>query len=369
MSLETSPECAALVESALRVVRDHYDYPSLRGVLASEAGWSADRWREFAALGWLAAPLAEEAGGLGLPPSVASALMTALGAAAMSEPLPGQLAFGAGLVGAAPATPARDMLLERWLAGAALVALVSADSESPIGVRTDGPGLRLDGHAGAVPDGGIADVFVVEAADPAGDRACFLVAADAPGVTRHVHRAADGRSFADVVFDGVRPGDDARLALDGAAMARAHTLHALLLAAETLGIMRALVGLTARYLDQREQFGRKLIEFQVLQHRLVDMQLETVRSESMLAVAEHACDVQGFSAAAPLVSAAYYQSARSGRRVAEEAVQLHGAIGMTDELVVGHYLKRIVANGLIAGHAERHLAQAACARGVVPPSE
>lgn len=369
MSLDAAIEYAALIESAERMVREHYDHSALRAVLANGPGWSAERWQAFAALGWLAAPLAEDAGGLGLPPSAISALVTALGPAAMSEPLPAQLAFGACLLGAAPPSVCRDALIERFLTGDALVALVAPAAPAALLARREGAGVRLEGQAAGVVDGGIADVLIVVATQPEGGMACHLVAADAAGVTRHARRAIDGRNFADIVLSEVLVAADTELALDAAAIARAQTLFALLLSSETLGIMQALVTITGTYLNQRKQFGRNLLDFQVLQHRLVDMQLEVVRAESMLILARHTGDVQGLAAAAPIVDAAYYQAAHSGRRVAEEAVQLHGAIGMTEELVVGHYFKRVVANGLIAGHAEQRLAQAARARGIFPPIE
>ncbi len=366
MSLTPSPECVALVDSAERMVRERYDYASLRAVLASAEGYSRARWHEFAELGWLAVPLAEADGGLGLAPSVASALMAALGPAAMSEPLPSQLALGGYLLGRARPTPRREAVLARWLAGESLLALV----EPAAGVVATAPhgDAVLDGHAGAVLDAGRAEVFIVGVRQEDGAPAYFLVDADTAGLARQARRGADGRDFADVELRGVRVAASARLELAAAARDDASGYLALLLASESLGIMHALVRLTAEHLAQREQFGRKLIDFQELQHRVVDMQLETVRAESMLEIARHHCDDGGLGAGAAMISAALYQAARSGRRVAEEAVQLHGAIGMTDELVVGHYLKRIISNAIIGGHAETHLERAAGARGISPLS-
>lgn len=367
MSLTPSPECAALVDSAERMVRERYDYASLRAVLASADDDSRARWHDFAELGWLAVPLAEADGGLGLAPSVASALIAALGPAAMSEPLPSQLALSGYLLGRARPTPRRDAVLARWLAGDSLLALLEPLPATGMVMTTHGDAV-LDGHAGAVLDAGLADVLIVGARQEDGVPAYYLVDADAEGVARHAQRGADGRDFADVALRGVRVGASERLDLTAAAPGEAQGYFALLLASESLGIMHALVRLTAEHLAQREQFGRKLIDFQELQHRLVDMQLEAVRAESMLEVARLHCDQGGLGTAAAMTSAALYQAARSGRRVAEEAVQLHGAIGMTDELVVGHYLKRIISNAIIGGHAETHLERAASARGISSPS-
>jgi len=368
MTLMPSPERVALVDSAERMVRERYDYASLRSVLASADGYSRARWQEFAELGWLAVPLAEADGGLGLAPAVASALVAALGPAAMSEPLPGQLALAGYLLGQARATPRRDAVLARWLAGESLLALVEPAAPPGIVAAPAHGDAVLDGHADAVLDAGLADMLIVGARQADGAAVYYLVDACAEGVTRRAQRAADGRDFAAVELRGVCAAGSERLELTAAARDAAQAYFALLLASESLGIMHALVRLTAGHLAQREQFGRRLIDFQELQHRLVDMQLETVRAESMLEVARYHCDDGGPGAGAPMISAALYQAARSGRRVAEEAVQLHGAIGMTEELVVGHYLKRIIANAIIGGHAETHLERAAGARGISPPS-
>jgi alkylation response protein AidB-like acyl-CoA dehydrogenase len=284
----------------------------------------------------------------------------------MSEPLASQLALGGYLLGRARATPARDAALARWLAGERLLALVEAAATPGVVVTPVHGDAVLDGHAGAVLDAGLADVLIVAARQHDDVPAYYLVEASADGVTRRAQRAADGRDFADVELRGVRVGASERLELASAACDEAHGYFALLLASESLGIMHALVRLTAEHLAQREQFGRKLIDFQVLQHRLVDMQLETVRAESMLEIARYHCDGGDLGASAGTISAAFYQTARSGRRVAEEAVQLHGAIGMTEELVIGHYLKRIITNSIVGGHAEAHLERAADARGIFP---
>ncbi|MGE0485001.1 MAG: acyl-CoA dehydrogenase family protein [Gammaproteobacteria bacterium] len=363
-----SEESVALADSAARLVRERYDYVDLLPRLKSAAPWTPAQWAELAGFGWLAAGVSEAHDGLGLPVSALVQLARALAPAAMPEPVSSQLARGGWLLDQAGGGRARECLAG-WMAGESLLALVDADG-TPAAVhwRRAGDGYVLDGAQRAVQDGASAAHFIVAAAGET--PALFLLPVDAPGIGHEAHRAADGREFADVRFAGVEVDSAARLEVDDVAalLAGSRDLHALLLAAEMVGIAQALIPITHAYIAQREQFGRKLAEFQVLQHRLVDMHIEAVRAESALELACFKVDELGLVAAAPFIAAAKAQSGLSCRRVAEEAVQLHGGIGMTEELVVGHYLKRIVADTLLAGHTEQHFAACAAARGVVPSS-
>ncbi|HSG65462.1 MAG TPA: acyl-CoA dehydrogenase family protein, partial [Gammaproteobacteria bacterium] len=185
-------------------------------------------------------------------------------------------------------------------------------------------------------------------------------------VTRTDHVACDGRVFADIAFDDVMVESDARLDCDARqVLEEAETLYALLLAAESLGILQTLVPMSTRYLAERRQFGRPLIEFQVLQHRLADMHIASVRAESAHLLARFKCDELGLVAARAHVAIAKAMVGQCGREVGQQAVQLHGGIGMTEDLVVGHYLKRLTANELLGGHTQFHLENAARLRGVV----
>ncbi|MCB1746936.1 MAG: acyl-CoA dehydrogenase family protein [Gammaproteobacteria bacterium] len=361
-------ESAALVDSAARLVRERYDYVDLLPRLKSATPWTRAQWAELAELGWLAAAISEAHDGLGLPLSALVQLARALAPAAMPEPVLSQLARCGWLLDQAGDAAARAALAA-WMAGESLLALVDDDG-TPAAVRwrAAGDGYVLDGVQAAVLDGASADRFIVAGG---GDTAAlFLVDAAAPGLGREGHRAADGREFADLRFAGVEVAAGNRLDVDDVAglLGGARELHALLLAAEMVGIAQALVPITHGYIAQREQFGTKLAEFQVLQHRLVDMHVLAVRAESALELAAFKVDELGLAAAAPYVAAAKAQCGLSGRRVAEEAVQLHGGIGMTEDLVVGHYLKRIVADTLLAGHTEQHFEAGARARGIRPSS-
>ncbi|MGR8920219.1 MAG: acyl-CoA dehydrogenase family protein [Gammaproteobacteria bacterium] len=346
------PEREALVESAERYVRDHYDTSA-----AGSRGASRERWLEMAGLGWLGIAVPEEAGGLGLGHALSSALVEALAPGVMPEPVAAQLAVGSLLAAATPA-PARDAVLAPWLAGELIVSLAHREQHGamPCGgapsarLEPAGAGWRLGGRKTAVLDAAVADAFLVSAF--AGDAirlAC--VPREADGVTLHVEPSFDGRSVGDLVLDEVTVDAGACLEVEAAALDEAVLVHGLLLAAEDLGLARALLGLTHDYLVTREQFGTRLADLQLLQHRLVDMHMAVTRLESQLEIARFKAAELGVAAAAPFIAAARAQAGSVAREVGQEAVQLHGAIGVTDELVVGHYYKRITANDLVLGRA------------------
>lgn len=350
-----APETQALADSARKVLADLYPDQSPQQSVARH-------WPLFAELGWLGACLPEAVGGSGLPLSAWSVLAETLAPALMVEPLLGQLALTGYVLSRADADVARDALLTRWLAGEIRPALVSATPAVPQPERArdsfhcEGAGSDsvLHGQHLGVADVAGCDGLLIPAHDAAGT-ALFLLSAESPGVRLADHAAIDGRMHWDVELRAARW--QSRLSCketSTGALTDAAWLHALLLASESVGLMRELARRTQQYLLQREQFGRKLIEFQALQHRLVDMLLQVTRVEGLLEVARLQVDVAGLASAAPYIAAAKAGVGEESRRLGREAVQLHGAIGVTDELVIGHMLKRLVSNELLGGTTATH---------------
>jgi alkylation response protein AidB-like acyl-CoA dehydrogenase len=174
-------------------------------------------------------------------------------------------------------------------------------------------------------------------------------------------RTVDGRNAADLRLRNVRVADDSllRIADDPARLIEeALTRFAFLIASESLGVMWAMLRLTHTYLTEREQFGQKLAGFQVLQHRLVDMLLAATRSESLLELARVQLDHADHASARETMAAAMMQTDAAAAAIGEDAIQLHGAIGMTDEYIAAHFFKRLTANRLIAGDRAEHAARA-----------
>jgi alkylation response protein AidB-like acyl-CoA dehydrogenase len=229
--------------------------------------------------------------------------------------------------------------------------------------RTPG-GYRLTGSQRFVLDGHAAAHIVVSAHDPAGDHASgagalslFVVDAGAPGVQIRSVRTLDGRRAALVDLD-VEVAPDRRLAGDGlAALSRALDVGAAAVCAEGVGVMRAVLAMTTEYLRTREQFGVKIGSFQVLQHRAVDMFIETELAYSAALAAAIRIDDNDEAERVAAVTSAKVQLAESGRYVTQQAIQLHGGIGITDEHDVGLYFKRMLALNTVFGDAEHHLAR------------
>lgn len=349
-------EIAALRDSAERFVADD----------GAPAG-DRSRWSKIVDMGWLGAAVGENAGGFALPLSALSELAEALAPGLLAEPILGQLALGAWLLDQADASASRDAVLCGLLAGDHRVAL--AHHEHRAGARfattptttldNAGADFVLNGSKAAVVDAAGADRLLVSAQPVAAELPVMVVvAADQPGVTVSNAPAFDGRALADFTFSDVRVA-----AADCLTFARpvlveidlAQSLYAFLLASDSLGVVRVLLRDTHAYLAVREQFGTRLVELQALQHRLVDLQLALTRLESAVALARIRIDDAGVAGAARYIAAAKVQAAHVGRFVGTEAVQLHGAIGMTEELQVGRCLKRLTANALLGGTTTEHL--------------
>lgn len=358
LSFIPSAERLALTESAARVLRERFQ-------ANVEPGFSAARWQEFAELGWFAAALSEANGGLGLPLSSWSVVAETLAPAAALEPFSTQVAQVGYLLDNATASPLRDELLSAWIAATGFIVLADDEGEAVPWDRTtlvtrcriQGHTYRLNGRKALVLDAGHADTYLVSAMMEDGQLALFVIAADSAGLHTIDRRSIDARPHLELLLEDVAVPATAQLIFPRAAslvLTASTWLHSCMLAAEALGLLRAMLQSTHTYLLTREQFGRALIEFQVLQHRLVDMALTLTRLESLLDIARLKCDECGPLSAAPYIAAAKAAIGGEGRVLARQAVQLHGAIGLTAELALGAQLRRLLALEILGGTTAMH---------------
>ena len=365
MIFDRSPECDALIDSVERFLAERYPAEHHLERIETDTPCDRQRWQEIVELGWTATDLPEARGGLGLDFSLLGAIAEALGPGLVPEPVLTQSAIVGPLLAAAEG--AGDAALEQWLSGDMIVALAHHESTraayyaTPIAAtfERDGDDIVLNGSKTTVLDGPIADALLVSvrAAEPPHDVALVLIPVAAPDLILRPYRTFDGRTIADVEFRGTRLACASGLLpiRDGGKLIdEALGRYALLVAAECVGIMRATMRLTGDYLAEREQFGQKLAGFQVLQHRLVDMQLRLTRAESLLEAAYALIDAAGFAGATSAIAAARIGAEACGVFVAENAVQLHGGIGMTNEYRLAHFLKRLTANRFVAGERAEH---------------
>ena len=370
MDFALSSDQRLLKESVERFVRRDYPFAKRRANAAADGGFGRDTWAVMAELGWLGAALPEDWGGSGGSGVETMVLMEGLGRGLVVEPLLSSAVLGGGLIRHGGSDAQKAALLPALVRGELLLAFAYAERQSrydlqdvALTARRDGVGFVLDGHKGVVLGGDTADAIVVSARTGGARRdaagiSLFLVDRDVAGLTSRGYPTIDGSRAAEFVFDGVAVDADALVGdLDGALplIERVVNTATAAVSAEALGIMSVLNEATLEYLKTREQFGQPIGRFQALQHRMVDMFMAREETQSLVAVAALTADADDPARRARAVSAAKVQVGKAGRLIGQEAVQLHGAIAMTDEYGVGHYFKRLGMIGRLFGDADHHL--------------
>lgn len=371
MSFTFTDDQRQLADSIARYLADKYGFEVRNRIRNGEGGWSREVWAEFAELGWLALPIAEDNGGLGGSTVDLALMMEAFGKALVVEPFIATVVLGAETV--ARADPARaSEILPAVAAGEHLLALAHGEPTSrydlgrvaTMATESD-EGWILDGSKAVVLHGDCADTLIVSARTGGRDDerdgvSLFLVPGDADGLTKRAYPTIDGMRGADLELDGVRVGPDALLGPIGGAVEIVEAVidrACVALAAEAVGAMAATVDLTTEYLKTRTQFGKPLGSFQVLQHRAVDMLSETQFAHALCYRTAGLMDTASGVERARAASAIKAEVGRAGKMVGEEAIQLHGGMGMTDEMAVGHYFKRLRLIDVTFGNAGHHLSR------------
>jgi alkylation response protein AidB-like acyl-CoA dehydrogenase len=368
MDFEFKEEQLQLADALKRWVARDYGFEARRKIVASDAGTSDEAWATLAELGLTALPVPEEQGGFAGDAVDMFVVMQELGRGLVVEP------YFATVLGAEflRLGGTHGALLERVATGELKLACALGERQSrhdmhDIATRAqqDGGGWLLSGEKKVVLHGAQAGVLVVSGRSGGAQRdedgiVLFAVPADAAGVHVTEYRMLDGQRAADVRFDGVRLGADAMIGEAGAGwtiLEAALDYGAGLLCAEAVGAMDALFAATLEYLKTRQQFGVPIGKFQALQHRMADMYIHLEQARSMALLA--AVRLRGGNAAErrQAVSAAKYRVGQAARFVGQQAVQLHGGMGVTDELPAAHYFKRLTTIELTMGDADHHLAR------------
>jgi alkylation response protein AidB-like acyl-CoA dehydrogenase len=372
MDFSLAEERRLLQDTVRRYLAAEYTFESRRARVASDEGYSRQTWRQFAEMGWLGVSIREEDGGVGGDAFDTLLLMEAFGRALVVEPYLSSVVLGAGILADTGNAEQRAAWLPAVAAGEKLLAFAHAEpaaryaaSHVETKAARDGAGWRLDGFKSVVLNAATADALVVSARTAGGSRdaagvSLFLVDRKAPGVTLRAYATQDGGRAADVRLEGVRVGDDARLGNAGEALEaieRAIDRANAALCAEALGIVDALNAATLEYLKTRRQFGQPIGRFQALQHRMADMTIKASEARSMAIVAAAALRNPDALERKRRVSAAKALVGQAARFVGEQAIQLHGGIGVTDELIVSHWFKRLTMINATFGDSDFHLAR------------
>jgi len=369
MNFDLTDEQRLLQDSVNRFGREHYDFPAWRARVDRSEGFDRGLWARMAELGWLTLTVPEDQGGYGGTPVDTMVVMEGMGRALMLEPY-----VGCGVIAPALlphlASGGRETLMTEIMAGEAVLSLADAEPGSRYDLATvetraerRGGGFVLTGEKRHALDGAEADWFVVPARTAGGPRdihgvSLFLVPRTAPGLTVQGMRAMDHRRNAALTMDGVVVGADALIgpADEGYPLLR-HAVDLAIVArlAEALGAMEAAYEQTLAYLKTRRQFGQVIGGFQALQHRAVDMAIACEEARSMTYLATLSLDAEP-AERSRAIAAAKVRVGQTSLYVARQAVQLHGGIGFSDELAIGHYLKRLTMIDMAFGNAAHHRA-------------
>lgn len=371
MDFDYSEEQQQLAESLRRFLAAQYGFDQRKAIVHSATGASEAVWATFAEMGLTAIALPEEDGGFGGGAVDLMAAMEACGEALVVEPLLDNVGLAGRLVARSGSAAQRAALLPGLADGTRRLAFAYlepgrryATDPQATTARPDGDGWVLDGAKAVVVGAPQAHTLIVSAATPQG-AGLFIVDPAAAGVSASPCRTVDGQRAADLRFEAVRLGAEALLGTAGGAQAaidEALDFATALLCAEAVGAMRHAVEATLEYTKTRKQFGVAIASFQVLQHRMVEMHIHTEAARSMAILAASRVDGTDTSDAAVrerqrAVSAAKVKIADAARLVSQEAVQLHGGMGMTEELKVSHTFRRLTMLAQRFGDADHHLAR------------
>ncbi|MEV5648804.1 acyl-CoA dehydrogenase family protein [Nocardia sp. NPDC052254] len=367
MDFEFTAEQQLLGDTVTEFLAARYDLESSRAAARVGAGWQPEIWRGFAEdVGILGAGLPESVGGFDGGAIETMIIAEALGSALVVEPYIDTAVLGGGLLRRAAGARAEE-LLRGIVSGSVLTAFAALEPDAGYNLhqvtttaRRDGDDWILDGAKTAVTSAPLATHLLVTARTATGTGlSLFVVAADAAGLTQHTYRTIDDRRAADLILDGVRVPADALLGPEGAAddsleLAVDEAIAAI--CSEAVGAMRRVLADTVEYSKQRRQFGVPIGSFQVLQHRMVDMHLELEQAVAAAYLVTLKLDAEP-PVRARAAAAAKATVARAAGFIGQHAVQLHGAMGMTEELAIGHFFKRLTAIRYEWGSADQHIAR------------
>ncbi len=367
MDFSLSEEQVLLRQSVAKYIADNGSVRRHRELVSRAPGFDAAAWKTFAELGWLALPFSENDGGLGGTATDLMVLCEALGRGLVREPFLHTAICCGGLIAAAGDEAQRGRYLPAIMAGATQWGFAFAEAASGYDLTAIGSsaspgktGVHLSGDKIAVLNGHVAQHLIVTALTVPGDPqslGLFIVDGSAAGVHREHFTAVDGSHGANIRFDRVPLHPGSALGPAGAVLATVYRVLdrvVVAMGAEGLGAMQALLDATVAYCKTREQFGQPIGKFQALQHRMAEMYLKQEEMRSLLFNAAIQLD-QGSAGAAAACAALKVKLAEAGRFIAHESVQMHGGIGMSDELIVGHLLKRLLLLSKLYGDEDYYL--------------
>jgi alkylation response protein AidB-like acyl-CoA dehydrogenase len=376
MNFELSEEQQLLADSLRKYLANDYSFDARTKIVASPTGWSDKTWAAFAEMGLLGIPFAEEHGGFGGSAVDVMLVMDALGESLVVEPYWTNVGVAGRLIARGGSEAQGKRILPALIQGKQRLAFAHTEAGSRydlryVGARAKraGGGWTLEGEKRAVLHAASAETLIVSARTSGADTdtggiSLFLVDRRAPGVTLKEYRTIDELRAADIWLNDVSVSADALLGGEGQALGLIEEVAdyaTALLCAEAVGAIRYANDTTLEYLKTRRQFGVPIGTFQALQHRMVEMVISYEQARSMACLACVKADTAGAAERRRVISAAKIKVADACRHVSQESVQMHGGMGMTEELKVSHTVRRLTMIAQTFGDAEHHLERFAAA--------
>lgn len=371
MDFEFTEEQRLLRESLDRLLGDSYEFAQRRAYLAEPEGFSRAMWAQYAELGLLGLPFAEEHGGFGGGGIETMVVMEALGRVIALEPYLATVVLGGSALKLAGSAAQQEKLVPQVSDGSLRLAMAHGERQARYDLADvvttatkTGSGWRLDGAKSVVVHGDSADRLIVSARvsggrhDPDGI-GLFLVDPHASGVARRAYPMRDGTHAADIALSGVEAEALGEPGQGLAVVERVYEAGIAATSAEAVGAMETMLNMTVEYLKTRVQFGRPIGDNQALQHRATEMMIAMEQGRSLAMLAAVMIDDENAAQRARDVSTAKVGIGQAARFVSQNAVQLHGGIGMTDEYAVGHYFRRCMVIEHSFGDTGYHLSKLA----------
>lgn len=373
MDFSYSEEQQMLQDSVSKFVQRHYGFDTRKEILADPRGFSSENWRVFAELGWLTVPFRIEDEGFGGFATDLMVIMEEFGKAMVVEPFVATAVLGGGLISELGSAQQKSAWLPQVMGGSLQLACALAEPDSRYNLASvsttavvQGDSFIVDGSKILVLNGPAADQLLVSVRTAGADRdihgiSVLLIDANSPGIRKHSYTNVDGHRAAEITFTRVKVPAERLLGAPDEAYAglvRVVDRATLAVCAEAVGALDSLLAKTVEYSKTRKQFGVAIGSFQALQHRMADMFIECQLARSIVMMAAMQLDSDAPDAdKMRAVSAAKSRVGKAIRKVGQEAVQLHGGIGITDELDVGHLFKRVTAIETLYGNTDFHTAR------------
>ena len=369
MDFTFNEEQTLIQDQVDQFVQKEYDWETRQSLSNSDLGFGESNWQKFAELGWLGISVSEDSGGFGGSAIESMLIMEAFGKGLVVEPFLETMIMAGSLIDDYGSDEQKSSILEPAISGEMHLALAYAEPQSRFNLsdvvteaKAEGENYILNGYKSVVMNGPSANKIIISARTSSSQLdengiTLFIVDSDSKGLSKTNYKTVDGRRASDLTIENVSVSKDNIIGnLDSGFEILDSAIDKAILAisAEAVGAMEVLYKTTVEYTKTREQFGTPIGKFQVLQHRMVDMFMEYEQCKSLLYMATMKYE-EGALDAKKAISGLKYQVGKAGKFIGQQAVQLHGGMGVTDELNVGHYFKRLTTVGTIFGNTDYHL--------------